>query len=441
METKDAVITVNENEDSQSRRGRPSKGIRMEFFVGKDFMRRFRFDNPDARRKDTVVYHAYPTLAHWIGRTLPDNVNPRSHEGESLRSPVAREIEKTILERPEEFVRANRGITIIAEQVDFDEKSGKMAIVISKPDIQGVADGGTTDAVIARIQKQLLENKSISEVPQEEMPEQLKLARVHLEICVGLTDREQISPLVAGRNTSRQVKPWTLADFEGRFEWLKTDVFNKDSKFADKIGYEENAQTELSVLDVLSFLTLFHPQYDEVIDGEDTPAPVIAYSGKGRLDQRLRDPETEKGYKALAPVVEPILELYEYIYATFDTQYVKAYGKGARLGRKHSVRPMPDKQPLVLPLTGFNSQYRIPAGYLFPILAGFRALLGYHRDGTAFFRVDPKGFWDEHGSKLVKVLMNQADEVGGNPNRLGKTPTAYSALYDRTKLLFMEAKK
>lgn len=431
------AVAVESTPVQNGKRERNTKSARVEFFVGKDFVRRFRFENPDGRKRNTTVYHAYPCLSDWVGRALPDDVNPRSHEEESLRSPVAREIEKTILERPDEFVRANRGSTIVAEDVEFDEKTGKMAIIIKDPANQGVADGGTTDAIIARVQRQLLENKPLSEIAPDDMPEQLKTARIHLEIWMGLTDREQIAPLVAGRNTSRQVKQWTLADFQGKFNWLKEDVFGPKSQFGEKIGYEENSLAELNVLDVLAFLTVFHPEYDTVTEGEDVKTPTIAYSGKGRLEQRLQDPETEEGYKNLAPIVEDILALYEHIYSTFDTQYVKAYGKGARLGRRYGVRPLDDKNPLKLPLTGKTSLYRIPSGYLFPILNGFRALVGYRRTGEAFWRKEPQAFWNEHGSKLVRTLMTQAEELGGNPNRVGKQGSVYSSLYDKTKIISM----
>jgi len=38
-------------------------------------------------------------------------------------------------------------------------------------------------------------------------------------------------------------------------------------------------------------------------------APTVAYSSKGRMDARLNDVKLQPGYKALAPLMEDILNL------------------------------------------------------------------------------------------------------------------------------------
>lgn len=418
------------------------KPIRLNFHVGKEFIRALHFPSLDGRKKPTAVYHLYPRLSDWIGRTIPDSVNPRSHDPECLKSPVAKQIEQTILDNPEDFVFANRGATLIADDIHIDTKTGDVVMIISDPENQGLADGATTDAVLAKVQTQLarevLDNKEASymqllDMKGGKMPENLKNGRIHLEVIIGLDDRSRIANLVQGRNTSRQVKGWSMADFRGSFEWIKDIVEAEKSEFKGKVGYEENSSQDTNVLDVLSLLTLFHPEFDEQEEGADK-APTVAYANKGRMDARLVDEELKKGYKKLAPIVPDILRLHDYLYVNFETAYNKVFGERSRLGRRQGIQSRLLGQPYELPLTGMKSNYVIPSGFIFPLLASFRALVSYKTTDKAHWRVDPFSFFDKYGKKLVGELMEQAEAQGGNPNVAGKRKLVYTALYAKAKL-------
>jgi hypothetical protein len=133
---------------------------------------------------------------------------------------------------------------------------------------------------------------------------------------------------VQGRNTSRQVKSWTIADFKGSFDWIKDILDARDSEFRGMIGYEENAAASVNILEVLAILTLFHPMYDS-----KGKAPTIAYSSKGRMDQRLTDENAAPGYRLLAPILKDILRLHDHVYSTFHEKYSEAV-PGGKLGRR-----------------------------------------------------------------------------------------------------------
>ncbi len=422
--------------------------IKMNFHVGKEFIRTFNI--PNAEKKGTTqVYHLYPLLTEYVGRMIPDSVNPRSHTADCLKSPVARAIEQTINEKPEDFYLANRGSTLIAHTCLFDPKTGYVTIEIVDPNSQGLADGATTDAVLAKIQTQMARevfgNKSAeylellegiragdSEI-MSRLPETLKNGRIHLEVFVGLSDRERIASLVQGRNTSRQVKGWSIADFKGEFDFIKDILESDNSPLKGKIGYEENSGQEFSVLDILALLTLFHPEFDLKDETGKDKAPVIAYSNRGRIDSRLNDPKTLEGYKSLAPIVSDILRLHDYIYAGFESAYEQAFTK-ARLGRREGVKSfLLEGNPMELGFTGLKSNYKLPNGYIFPLLAAFRALVKY-QDGLAIWQIEPFGFWDKHARHLVAELISNVDEIGGSPNKSGKTKTVYTALHKTAQL-------
>ena len=206
----------------------------IKFRVGKDHLRRFEFPNGE----NITIYHLYPTLAEWMGKEIPDDVNPRSHDLDMVKSGVAKEIRRTLEEAPGDFFLANRGATVIAESLRFDPARSEVEIVIADPDIHGLADGATSDAVIALVQQAAADGRSFKALTHEEIPAHLKEARFHVEVIVGITGREKIGIIARGRNTSRQVKSWSLADFKGAFDWI-SNILEKSPAFAGRIGYEE----------------------------------------------------------------------------------------------------------------------------------------------------------------------------------------------------------
>lgn len=421
------------NENAQSEQtSTPTRPVK--FRIGKEHIRKFEFENGE----DITIYHLYPTLAEWVGKSIPDEVNPRSHDLDMIQSGVARDIKSTIRNRPEDFLLANRGATVVAEQLRFDPTRGEVEIDIADPDIHGLADGATSDAVVELVQREIGGNRKFSDMVFEEIPDYLKRARFHVEVIVGLSNRDRIGMLARGRNTSRQVKSWSLADFQGAFDWIQDILETPKSKFQGRIGYEENAGKDVTVLDIISLMTLFSSEWDDKSAGLKRKAPTVAYSSKGRMDTRLQDEKLAPYYKALSPILEDILKLHDYVYARFEDAYKVAMA-GGKLGRRRGVESRPNN-PIELPLTGAKSNYEIPNGYIFPLLASFRALVKYDGNGQAEWKSNPFKFFDDLGAELIQVLIEQVDNLGGYPQLAGKSRAVYTSLHDRAKLLVAEAK-
>jgi len=398
------------------------------FRLEKDYLRKIDLSN---QGEGFSIYHLYPTLSAWHGREIPDDVNPRSHEEKSVSGAVPRAIEQTLKDYPEDFILANRGETILASKLNYDPKSGSVELVlddcIGDDASQGVADGGTTDAVIAKVQRQIAEefSQKFSNLAPDQLPTYLQSARIHLEVIVGLDDRDRIIRLVQGRNTSRQVKSWTITDFKGDFNWIKQVLESRSSQFRNKIGYEENASNPVNVMEIIAIMTLFHPTFT------DGKAPTVAYSSKGRMDSRLTNEKNAPGYQALKKILPDILELHDYVYATFPTKYYEAFpgGKLGNRGKKEEkLFPKSNKQ---LPLTGRKSDRLVPSGVLYPLLASFRAIVQFHEMKPATWKTEPKQFLDDHGADLIARLISQLeDHLQNNPNTAGKSKSLYQSLYE-----------
>ena len=409
----------------------------LRFVVDKEHYRRLQIE------PGVTICHIYPTLGSWIGRDTPDDVNPRSHEDGALTGAVPDAIEDTLQNYPQDFYLANRGATILAQSASYDPDKQVVEVVLASytgdDANHGVADGGTTDAVIARVQAEAAKQLGVDfhNLTPDQIPNHLRQARVHLEVIVGLDERDRIVRLVQGRNTSRQVKSWTMSDFKGNFDWIKQILESEGNQFRGKVGYEENAAAPVNILEVLAILTLFHQAYDN-----RGKAPTVAYSSKGRMDSRLTDAAIAPGYKVLGPILQDILRLHDHVYANFHIKYTAAF-PGGKLGRRGKTdnRLFP-RSPKTLPLTGLRSEYQIPTGALYPLLASMRALVRFPKDGEtggASWRMDPLRFFDENGAELMENLISQLEVVQNNPQTLGKTKTVYTALHDRVRLLVAEA--
>jgi hypothetical protein len=422
MQTSNVVVTAS----SAVVNPQENLHIRVVFPIDKECIRKFVLKD---NGKDIVIYHLYPLLSDWQGKTLPDEVNPRSHDEQALKSGVAHKIEMTIIESPEDFYLANRGATILAQDLKYDPDKGVVELFTTDETLHGIADGATTDAVLGKVQRGIKAGEAKKESGESLGLDSLRRGRIHLEVILGLVSKERIDAMVEGRNTSRQVTPWSMSDFKGAFDWISAILETPSSPFRGKVGYEENAGKQITVLDILSLLTLFHSAYDE-----KRKAPTVAYSSKGRMDARLNDTKLLPGYKALAPLMQDILNLHDTVYAGFENAYKDARDGKAKLGKRQGI----EQKLHNLPLTGTEVNYVIPSGLIFPLLASLRALVGYDKTGKAYWKSDAVRFFEKYGGELVATLIEQLEMLGGNPNTAGKKKPVYTALHDRARLLLSD---
>ena len=404
----------------------------LKFHLSKNHFRRFEFRE---NGKTFSICHMYPTLLDYRAGQIPDNVNPRTHEDNVLKGSVPDEIRETIIEKPEEMILANRGATVTADRVQYDPDTEQVTLVLTKHDdrdtaLHGMADGATSDAVIAQVQEALTNHlTSVGKMTLDETLDysHLAKARFHLQVFVGLDDREAIKSLSRGRNRSKSVKPWSIADWGGEFNWLK-DILESNA-FKGKIGYEENAGKSVNILEVIALMTLFHPMYEGKVLGDSDRHPTVAYSSKGTMSSRFLDEEMKGGYQSLAPIVEDILRLHDHVSSGFANAYQQTKGeKKGRLGALGSKENRVFAQRTHdLPLTGVKTDYSIPDGVLYPVLASLRCLIDF-KTGKAKWRIDPFEFWTKNGAFIVETVIELLSEFDSNPQTFGKKSYPYKAL-------------
>lgn len=408
-----------------------SKPLVVSFPVAKEAIRTFRFDSPLPHR----VYHVYPSLSDYKARQIPDKNNPRSHDSEDLiLSKTSKEIRETLEKEPDSFRLRNKGGLVIADKFSYDDQNRLANIVLSDFDtrksedgdeirpLHGLADGGTTDRIIYEVQQ------------SGQYAAALSKAQWHLEIVVfdgtsadEVDKKDVLTKISKARNTSQQVRGWSFQDLRGDWNWLKKEL---DSHYPNLIAYEEYADGEVTVLDILAILNLFHPYY---VEGK---APTASYASKGTMLSRFT--RYGEGFKSLAPVTHDILELYDYVFSRFNEAYgklgtAKSLRRYAKEGDKTFAEIEPPKKLL---FSDNTASLDIHKGLLFPVLASFRALLEFPENGGVVrWFMPPEEFWDKHGSDLVGRGLDTLVQYKHNPQTCGKDPNLYRNLFDAVRTI------
>lgn len=395
-----------------------------------EFVRSFK----DPHSSDISVIHALVKVRDLPNGQIPDKINPRSHEEQKLTGRIAEAIDESLETNPQLFHLLNRGCLVLAKKAWYDNQTKILHFEIESEDDHGLVDGGTTDRVLRKI-KDGVSAADFYTLKEDEVPEKFKEAYIHLEIISGEIDQNLRIRLADARNTSVQVKEFSLQDLGGEFEWLKDILEN--SEFKGKIRYRENEPRDVDIRVVLALLTLFHPDWEN-------RDPIVAYTGKGTVLDYYKDPEWRKGFEKLAPVVLDILRLYDYVHVEFKTGYKDANGKdgnGSRLGGKKEIHYIKEaSKAKKLALTGNTTQHVIPDGWLYPLLASLRPVLVWPKNGRGEVRwaTDPYRFFDEHAPDLISFLVERSEELGRNPNATGKSKGVWLGLRGQVKNWMLE---
>jgi hypothetical protein len=332
-------------------------------------------------------------------------VNPREV---NLSSGVSKQIRKTLDEKPQEFIFRNRGITVIASRVEYDNRVNEIRVEFEDKSSNGVLDGGHTLMNIL----QYIEN---TQDPAE--------AYVRIEFLEGIKNIDDAVDIVDARNRSTAVKVAAFENLLGHFDPLKAALSKQP--YAEKIAYKENelsedeTRKEVPIEEILAYVLCFDAE-----DFDHNNHPVIAYSGKATVVKYYeKNVEQMKKYFALAP---EILQLKDAIYVDIPQIWNENgnNGEGGRMGRVRGVKMVTEK---TLPFSGKKTRHSLPSGFIFPALAAFRALVKVV-DGKAQWRDDPMRVYESLKTDLVKRVVESAIR-DGNPNDTGKNVDLWGVCY------------
>lgn len=359
------------------------------------------------------------------------DINPRTQKESSVPSKAMR---ATLKDAQDMFVFRNRGMTFVAHDVSWDNKTYQLTITFKvDPSVDngtnGLADGGHTYEVIKDFVNQIdvTERKSIT-------------AEVRMDILTGFEEKpDEVSEIVEARNTSTQVKDESLLNSKGVFNPLKDAM--SGASYSDNIAYYENERKNekdpesgyrtIKVATVLSYLMCF-----DVTTFTENDHPVKAYSSKKKALEWYEHKwnEDKEELISLLSLTKEILDLRDYI----ESQVPKVWNKiSGRYMDQKGVRKF--SEDTKLDFSDYKVGYDVPGGHVYPILAAFRSLIVKEK-GEYRFKTSPKVLFDQMNNQEQKSLIYKLKGVQDqDPQAMGKSPELYDSCYGSLRGYYYES--
>lgn len=344
-----------------------------------------------------------------IPKDIPMETNPREQK---LNTAVAKKIRASLTnEKSHNFYLLNRGLTISAKSIKYDNKNDLVTIEFDDDEVHGDIDGGHTYKIILEEQENL------------DYGEQF----VKVEVLTGVEDIFQ--ELASARNTSVQVQDKSIAELENRFDIIKRSIENEP--YFNSIYFKENEIGDIDVADIISILNLFnidkYPNKNE--------SPIISYTGKGQCIKNYINIHREYGdtlenpYAKMSKIIPDIFKLYDHL----EKNMRKFYSNGVsnkKYGLVTGVTTRKEgKETFKTKFYGEDIDYLTPNGFIYPILGAFRALVKENENMYYEWKKNPIEVMDKIGAELVSNTINMSRELGNNPNATGKNKTLWMNLY------------
>ena len=73
-------------------------------------------------------------------------------------------------------------------------------------------------------------------------------------------------------------------------------------------------------------------------------------------------------------------------------------------------------------------KYEYPLGWLYPLFAAFRVLLGENKSGDVAWKRDPFEFGTQHGEQLCARYEPHLKNVGNEPKKIATSAITYAAM-------------
>lgn len=337
-------------------------------------------------------------LANWT------EVNPRQ---QNLKSKPAKEMRLTLNgDERDIFHFLNRGISISALDCTVKDIKDKkeVTIVLRNVNEHGIFDGGHSFKVLM----DALNNSKI-----------IGSKHVMLEVFTGVEDI--LFDLARSRNTSTQVKEKSLANLEGKFDFVKDAL--KNECFYNNISWVENDDGDITISYIIQILTAFNSK----LEHKSIPK---TYSGAGSCETAyLREYNKNKDnmknniYYKLTPLYSDIFKFVDYVLVSLPQIYNKnGYeSESGNFGKLRGITYNPDFYPLLFSPDNKRTSYKIPNPLFFPILAAMRQLYKEDENGMYEWIVDPKTVFDDISDKLVTKVMGYYFEKNRFVNEMGKS--------------------
>jgi hypothetical protein len=341
-------------------------------------------------------------------------VNPREV---TEKSRTYRDIMTTLKEDPERFHERNRGLTIVADEISFDDKKKQVVLTLSDKSAHGVVDGAHSLHAILEAQKN---------PPEDGWP-----AYVFIKAVVGV-DADQIAEIAGGLNTSQQVDLTSLENLREHFAGLQKAI--KNEPYADRIAYKMNEDKPVDVREVLYYLAVFDASlYD------DKKHPVALFGRKEgivrRFAEQAKEPDAISSFRILISKAPDILRLRDLI----EKKALEIPSVGRfKTSKASRVRSETNREHHLVFLDEVVNG-RIALGWMMPLLAGFRANVQWGKPkGTFSWKVPLDELLDSCIEQLILGIKDVHERENSRPEYVGRSSIAWRMSYSTVSQAILE---
>jgi hypothetical protein len=353
-------------------------------------------------------------------------VNPRvpsrSKKG-LLAGPVTKGILTTLRESPEEMVIKNQGIYLLVDEANFargaNESQGTLHLKLSDVGKHGIVNGGHTYAAI----------REAIETSEGEELKTLQKAYVRFHIFQNIA-ADYVPEMAEGLNRSKQVDDPSLVNLQGEFDIIRKVL--KGTKGEKAIAYHQGDDGEVYISDILVYLSMFNL---ERFSEKKHPNGLYNRSSLGLKYFSEDIVESRSNMLAIIEKLPDILWLADSIRKktplaakanNFKFGMVKLGNE--RLGGAHS-------KGTNLPFLAEKMDYRVPNGWVYPMLAAFRANLVKSSNGKHLeWKIPLPQILADTIDDLVGVCVSEHKDNNARPELIGKRESAYSQCFTKVQL-------
>ena len=358
--------------------------------------------------------------------TVNPRVPSRTQKG-VLSGPVIKGILDTLRDYPEDMAIKNQGIYLLARGADFKKESGGigyLTVELQDPNLHGIVNGGHTFAAIF---------DAIEQVDEGDISA-LDRAYVRLHVLQGI-DKEKVPEIAEGLNRSKQVDDPSLDNLRGYFTMIKDVLKNKKGEY--QIAYNQGAEGDVYITELIVYLEMFNL---ERFDSKKHPHNLFA-----RTKSALQFFESDVKRKP-SPIELIVTHLPELLVLA-DTIRFRTPAVSNQLGfqfgrmkeKEGSKSTVKLRKRVPLHFIGKNTEYRVPRGWLYPMLAAFRANVIWDLGRKKFeWEVPLEELLKEVIDDLVDVCVSEHRDNNLKPDLVGKRESSYRQCYDKVLLHLLQ---
>lgn len=343
------------------------------------------------------------------------DVNPREVDTSSR---VFKEIMRTLVDEPEHFFERNRGLTISAADVEFDDKKKEVIISLADNKLHGIIDGGHTLRAILDA--------------REGDDEAVGGAHVFIKVMTEL-DPSQIAEIAGGLNRSQAVDLRSLENLQGHFGQLQAALTGHT--YAGKIAYKMNDDKPIDVREILYYLAVFDcDQFNE------NKQPTQLFGRKEGIVRNFAAQAAKKegagdSFSMLISKAPDILELRDMI----EWKVSEAPGIGRfKASEKDRIKSKKHRKNH-LNFLDRTINGKVPLGWLMPMLGGFRANVDWNRPKGSFsWKVPNEALLDRCRDTLLSFIQDVHEQEKRRPEHVGRNAIAWRICYNTVQTAILE---